>query len=334
MKYINKLLFFLILIISSLIAISATNWLTFWMSLEMNLIAFIPLIMTSKDKNSSEAMMIYFLVQSIGSMIMLMIVMINSLIMAPSNLINLMLTSGLMVSLLLKLGAAPFHFWLPELMNKLNWVNCTILMTWQKITPMIIINSIINLNQKMLFMTIILSVIVGAVGGLNQTSLRKIMAFSSINHLGWMLTFMMTQNSWMKYLIIYSIMIISACMFFNHYNIYYLTQLIFYSSSMMEKFTYIIIMMSMGGLPPFMGFLPKWMVIQSVMEYNMFNLLFILVMSSLLTLFYYLRLMSFLLLNYSTTVKWFVNININKQFLFTIISINLLFPLFCNINFY
>lgn len=88
-------------------------------------------------------------------------------------------------TLLLKNGAAPFHFWFPGVIEGLSWINGLILITWQKIAPLILISY--NINYNFFLISIILSIIIGALGGLNQTSLRKLIAFSSINHLGWIL---------------------------------------------------------------------------------------------------------------------------------------------------
>jgi NADH-ubiquinone oxidoreductase chain 2 len=88
--------------------------------------------------------------------------------------------------LLLKVGAAPFHFWFPGVAEGLSWDNLVVLITWQKAAPFILINYTVG-TSFLITTSIILSSLVGAVGGFNQVSLRKIIAFSSINHIAWML---------------------------------------------------------------------------------------------------------------------------------------------------
>nr|YP_009654862.1 NADH dehydrogenase subunit 2 [Pseudomictis brevicornis]QCI09430.1 NADH dehydrogenase subunit 2 [Pseudomictis brevicornis] len=329
----NKLLFLIILISSSLVTLSATNWLGMWMGLEMNLMSFIPLISKSKSKKSSQAMMIYFLSQSIGSITLLFSVLINSLVFLYPIMINELTTILIMISIMIKVGAAPFHFWLPEMMTNLNWPECMLLMTWQKVAPLTVLSNMMP-NNWFLYFSVTLSAIVGGVGGLNQTSLRKILAYSSINHLSWMMMFMSMNTCWYKYLIIYSTLIIMICILMKKKNAFFINQLISNSPSMMEKFTYTILLLSIGGLPPFLGFLPKWMVIQSMINSHMYLLMVFLMLLSLLTLFYYLRMMASYILSYSTTNKWITYKTPNKFMLSMFLLINLTLPVFMMTGFF
>nr|YP_010373837.1 NADH dehydrogenase subunit 2 [Cletomorpha raja]UPI55377.1 NADH dehydrogenase subunit 2 [Cletomorpha raja] len=329
----NKTLFLTILITSSLITLSANNWLGMWMGLEMNLMSFIPLISKTKNKKSSQAMMIYFLTQSIGSILFLFSILMNSLMFIYPKLINEFTSMLIMISIMIKVGAAPFHFWLPEMMSNLNWMECMLLMTWQKIAPLTVLSNMV-LNTWLLNLLILMSVMTGSISGLNQTSLRKILAYSSINHMGWMLAIMSTNTAWYKYLTIYSMLIIMICLLMNKKNAFFINQLVSSSPSMTEKITYTILLLSIGGLPPFLGFLPKWMVIQSMINSNMYLLMTIMMLFSLLTLFYYLRMMMSFILSYSTINKWVICKSPSKPLLFTFLSINLMLPVFTVIGFF
>nr|UPL65637.1 NADH dehydrogenase subunit 2 [Hydarella orientalis] len=326
----SKFLFMLILIFGSMITMSANNWLGMWMGLEMNLMSFIPFI-SNNNKNSSKAMMIYFISQSIGSIIMLFSIMMNMLILNES-LMNTLIKMMIMISIMIKVGAAPFHFWLPEMMANLNWTECFILMTWQKMAPLVILNNLMLINWFFYF-SVIMSSIVGSIGGLNQTSLRKMLAFSSINHLSWMMIPISMNMNWYKYLIIYTMCMMMICYFLNKKNTYYLNQLNF-SSFFMEKMVYSIMMLSIGGLPPFLGFLPKWMVIQYMMNSNLNLVLLIMMLSSLLTLFYYLRMISPMILTYSTMNKWSYYNPKNTFMIYFMLMINLSLPLISVISYF
>nr|UPI55364.1 NADH dehydrogenase subunit 2 [Manocoreus sp.] len=321
----SKILFYIILILSTMITMSANNWLGMWMGLEMNLMAFIPLISKSKNKKSSQAMMIYFLTQSIGSITLLFSIMINSLIFTVPELMNNLTKIMIMISVMIKVGAAPFHFWLPEMMSNLNWSECMIIMTWQKIAPLMILSNI-NPNNWFMYSVIILSASIGGVGGLNQTSLRKILAYSSINHLSWMMMFMSMSMNWYKYLIIYSLMIMMICLMMKKKNVFFINQLNSSSTSLTEKFMYMMMFLSIGGLPPFLGFLPKWMVIQSMINSELYLILIIMLLFSLLTLFYYLRLMTSYIMSYSIINKWMIKKSMNKELLLMSLLINLMLP--------
>nr|WDA95740.1 NADH dehydrogenase subunit 2 [Clanis bilineata] len=299
----NKMFFLFILFFSTMISISANSWFGCWIGLEINLLSFIPLISNSNNLLSSEASLKYFLTQSIASMNFLFSILIKMTLMKNfemNNFISIMINS----SLLMKMGSAPFHFWFPNISEGLSWFNNFILMTWQKITPMILLSY--YLNMKFLYIIIMINVMIGAIGGLNQTSLRKIMAFSSINNLGWMIfSIMISENLWMFYFFMYSFLI--SIMFFLFYilNMFFINQLFINNMKFMIKMNLLINFLSLGGLPPFIGFLPKWIIINFLMINKFYLLTFIMVMSSLITIFFYIRIIySSFLFNYFK-MKWF-----------------------------
>nr|QVV96009.1 NADH dehydrogenase subunit 2 [Coridius brunneus] len=322
----TKSVFLVMMIFGTLITISSNNWISMWMGLELNMMSFIPLIY-KKSSKSSEAGMMYFLIQSMSSMILMFsLLMMN---MWTDQMKYFIWLIGM--SLLIKLGAAPFHMWLPEMLTKLNWVSCFILLTWQKLAPMMMINNL-NYNNMIMMLSIITSVIMGAIGGLNQTSLRKIMGYSSINHLGWMLSMSKMQNKWIIYLIIYSMITLMICMMLNNYNLYYINQINMINLSMTEKLSFTMNMLSLGGLPPFLGFLSKWIVINTLMEDKMIFMLIIMVMTSMITLFYYMRMISMMMLSFQSVNKWMI-INNNNNYPMYMMMINMSLPFYMILNF-
>nr|NP_068642.1 NADH dehydrogenase subunit 2 [Triatoma dimidiata]AAG31608.1 NADH dehydrogenase subunit 2 [Triatoma dimidiata] len=328
----SMILFLTTMVLGTSIVISSETWLGMWMGLEMNLISFIPILYKSKNMSSSESCMIYFLIQSLGSMLMLISVLLNSSIMISPIMGEEFINMALLLSMMIKLGVPPFHFWFPEILEKMSWTSCAILMTWQKIAPLCVMSYIVN--NSILPIVITLTVIVGAIGGLNQTSLRKILGYSSINHMGWMIACMKFNNEfWMKYLMIYSIIVLMMTTLFNSYSSFFINQVINSSPSFMEKSLIIILFLSLGGLPPFIGFLPKWLVIQSMISSNSVTIMFIMIMSSLITLFYYLRLISSTLLIYSTSIKWNMNLKMNPNLTLLMITINISLPVIAMLNF-
>nr|YP_133758.1 NADH dehydrogenase subunit 2 [Dermatobia hominis]AAR16436.1 NADH dehydrogenase subunit 2 [Dermatobia hominis] len=303
----SKIMFFIILIMGTLISISANSWLGAWMGLEINLLSFIPLM--SDDKlMSTEASLKYFLTQALASSVFLFSVILFMLNSSKIN-SNFLMEMIIFSTLLLKSGSAPFHFWFPNVMEGLSWFNCLIMMTWQKIAPMMLMSYIIF--KPLIITSIILSSMIGALGGLNQTSLRKLMAYSSINHLSWMLMAMYNSNyTWMTYFMFYSFLSFVMIYMFNMFKISQINQLfslMFYSKSM--KFFLFFNLMSLGGLPPFLGFFPKWIVIQSLTINNQLFILTFMVMMTLITLYFYMRLSySAFMLNYYEN-NWLMNSN-------------------------
>nr|QHI41715.1 NADH dehydrogenase subunit 2 [Eudemis lucina] len=314
----NKMFFMFILFFSTLISISSNSWFGCWIGLEINLLSFIPLISNSKNLFASEASLKYFLIQSIASINLLFIVLMKMLFMKleMNNVISMLMNS----TLLMKMGSAPFHFWFPNIMEGLSWMNCFILMTWQKISPMILLSY--YFFDKFLMLILMINVIIGAIGGLNQTSLRKLLAFSSINNLGWMISsIMISENLWMFYFMFYSFLNMIMCLMFFTFNVYFINQLFIVNLNIMIKMSLMINFLSLGGLPPFIGFFPKWMVINFLMKNNFFILTFIFIMMSLIMLLYYIRIVySSLMFNY-LKLKWFkIKIKNNSFLMINLLS--------------
>uniref|UniRef100_UPI003000FAD1 NADH dehydrogenase subunit 2 n=1 Tax=Desmometopa sabroskyi TaxID=3118444 RepID=UPI003000FAD1 len=285
-----KLMFLFILMFGSIITISSNSWLGAWMGLEINLLAFIPL-MSDNNTNSSEAALKYFLTQALASAVLLFTIILMMFNLKTYLLNNNSFIQMMMLScFLLKMGAAPFHFWFPNIMEGMSWINSFILMTWQKIAPFMLTSYIIN--NYLIIICAILSTMMGALGGLNQTLLRKLMAYSSINHLGWMLSsLMLNEMLWMTYFLFYSFLSFNLILFFNLFKIFHIKQMfsLFFNSKIL-KFVTFMNLLSLGGLPPFLGFIPKWLVINSLTMNNHLFLNFMLIAFTLITLFFYLRI--------------------------------------------
>nr|UZC53676.1 NADH dehydrogenase subunit 2 [Ultragryllacris sp. 1 JL-2022a] len=327
---VSQFLFMTTLMGGTLISISANSWFSAWMGLEINLLSFIPLMTNPKNILSTEATLKYFLVQALASITFLFTTTLMQIYsnspLSPALINNLFITL-ISSTLLMKMGAAPFHFWFPGTMEGLNWKNCFILMTWQKIAPLVLLSYLVKMN---LFAStiVILSVMIGSLGGLNQTSLRKLLAYSSINHLGWMIAAMFCgENLWELYFLIYSFLTMTLILMFSTSQVFYINQnFMIYNKSQSFKLFLFLTLLSLGGLPPFLGFLPKWMVIQTLTSFNALPMCTLMVVMTLITLFYYIRLsFTAFLLNY-TQMKWNYilptnNISINFSSIFTSLSL-------------
>nr|YP_009443265.1 NADH dehydrogenase subunit 2 [Dendrolimus kikuchii]ATQ37404.1 NADH dehydrogenase subunit 2 [Dendrolimus kikuchii] len=311
----NKMFFMFILIFSTLISISSNSWFGCWIGLEINLLSFIPLISNSNNLLMSEASLKYFLTQSIASINLLFSILMKMILLKNfdlNNFLSIMINS----SLLMKMGSAPFHFWFPNIVEGLSWFNNFILMSWQKITPMILLSYYMNNNFLLIMMMV--NIMIGAIGGLNQTSLRKLMTYSSINNLGWMIfAIMISENLWIFYFTTYSFLISIMIFMFYNLNMFFINQLFINNMKSMIKINLFVNFLSLGGLPPFIGFLPKWIIINFLINNKMFLLSFIFIMMSLIMLFFYIRIIySSLMFNY-IKMKWFKTYFKNNFLLFT-----------------
>nr|AUR43929.1 NADH dehydrogenase subunit 2 [Palaemon modestus] len=281
----SLLMFSSTLVAGTVISISASSWFMAWLGLELNLLSFIPLIAPKHNTFSSEAAFKYFLIQALGS---------ATLLASVTTMLVFTSTPKILIfcSLMLKMAAAPLHFWLPTIMQGMSWSNCIILMTFQKIAPLVLTSYILcDQISLMLIAVSILSALMGGLGGLNQTLLRKLMAFSSINHMAWMLAAMSSStNLWVHYIFTYTVISLSLIMPLSYNQIFHIKQLANFSSSQFNKMLVFLSLFSLGGLPPFLGFLPKMMVITSLINQQFFVWSVILTMTALISLFYYVRL--------------------------------------------
>nr|CDL72627.1 NADH dehydrogenase subunit 2 [Cherax destructor] len=281
-----KISFVLTLISGTVLSISSSSWFAAWIGLELNLMSFIPLITSKKNQLQAEAALKYFLIQALGSAI----IILSSTLTLLQPMFALLAIS---LALLLKLGAAPFHSWFPQVMEGLDWSQAIILMTIQKLAPMFLISylSVSFYTHASLFLAAIGSAVVGALGGINQTSLRKILSYSSINHMSWMLIAMLiNETSWMIYFFLYALISTSVALYFLSTQSYFFPHLINSNTTPLSKIISVLSLYSLGGMPPFSGFIPKWIVTQEMITASFFFTLLVLLLSSLVTLYFYIRL--------------------------------------------
>nr|URX52748.1 NADH dehydrogenase subunit 2 [Kalotermes sp.] len=309
----NKILLSLTLIGGILISVSSNSWFGAWMGLEINLLSFIPLMSSQGNVYTTEAALSYFIIQALASSTLLFLVTMEALNNQTAPIDNNIHTYMIMTPLLLKTGAAPLHWWFPSVMEGLSWTNCLLMLTVQKIAPMMLISYLMSPNLIPL-MVILLSVSVGAMGGINQTSLRKILTYSSINHTGWMLTAMIGGDTlWLTYFMVYSLLTSTVTIITKAYNISFINQAMTVNKESTIKILLFMTLLSLGGLPPFIGFMPKWIVIQVMVSNNMMLIMITMVMMSLITLYYYLRICysSFIILHEEP--KWNIKIQPNSK---------------------
>nr|APX40733.1 NADH dehydrogenase subunit 2 [Smaragdina reyi] len=285
------MMFFLTMLAGSFIAISSHSWMGMWVGLEINLLSIIPLLSSSNNTNSAEATIKYFITQAMASNILLMSILMMTFMDELISPINSTLSMVTQSALFIKMGAAPFHAWFPEVMAGLSWMNCLLMLTWQKIAPMVILMNIFSQNL-FINLIIVMSALIGTILGINQINLRKIMAYSSINHISWMISTMLSMKSlWIMYFSIYSIISVNIILFLNFYWLNQLNQISMIMTN--SKFANIIFNMnffSLGGLPPFLGFLPKWLTIQYLIDSNNIFLAVFMTIITLVAMFYYLRI--------------------------------------------
>nr|AKL88037.1 NADH dehydrogenase subunit 2 [Bronchocela cristatella] len=306
--------------IGTIMVTSSNSWMLAWLGLELNSFAILPLISKTKHPRSIEAATKYFLTQSTASCLILFASTINAWQTGTWTITQMpdKLPSTLMlIALTMKMGAAPMHLWLPEVMQGTTLLTSLLISTWQKIAPMVLIFTTSNhLPSNITLIMGLLSTYLGGWGGMNQTHLRKMMAFSSIANMGWTLM-TLTSEPKMSMINIMTYMLLTTPTFIllaqtSTKTLQDMTTM--WTTSPTSSITLTFLLLSMAGLPPLTGFMPKLLILNELISQNMTAISIATTMASLLSLIFYLRI-SYLtsLLNTpsssTSTTKWRQNMN-------------------------
>nr|YP_009744375.1 NADH dehydrogenase subunit 2 [Oxyopes hupingensis]QIE13329.1 NADH dehydrogenase subunit 2 [Oxyopes hupingensis] len=283
----NFLLFIIMYLISFHLVMSGDDWFLIWMGLEVNMMMFIMLVYERYSIYNIESCLKYFFIQSMGSALLMGIFYLNK------DFINELMC--LVMSY--KIGAGPFFFWFPSICNGISWMSCFVLMCLQKIIPFILLTLFLSFC---LFFVIIVSLFFGVFGSFNQKDLKQLIAYSSVYHLGWMMMSMMSLNMfWMVYLIFYMMLIFPLVYFFGKVKVDSLLDVI----KMKYKKWFVLVMLSMAGMPPFLGFFLKWFAFISIFILEYFFWL-VLVFSSIVMFYIYYRVIYDVLMVFFSYSVW------------------------------
>nr|AAZ05470.1 NADH dehydrogenase subunit 2 [Artamus personatus]AAZ05478.1 NADH dehydrogenase subunit 2 [Artamus personatus] len=291
-----KLIFATSLLLGTTITISSNHWIMAWTGLEINTLAILPLISKSHHPRAIEAATKYFLVQATASALVLFSSMTNAWHTGQWDITQLTHPTSCLImtaAISIKLGLVPFHFWFPEVLQGTSLITGLLLSTAMKFPPMTLLYMTSqSLNPTLLTTMAILSAAMGGWMGLNQTQIRKIMAFSSISHLGWM-AIIITYNPKLTLLNFYLYTLMTATVFLTLNSIKVLklsTLMTTWTKAPSLSAIFLLALLSLAGLPPLTGFLPKWLIIQELTKQDMAPAAVMISLLSLLSLFFYLRL--------------------------------------------
>nr|ABB01012.1 NADH dehydrogenase subunit 2 [Sitta europaea]ABB01013.1 NADH dehydrogenase subunit 2 [Sitta europaea]ABB01014.1 NADH dehydrogenase subunit 2 [Sitta europaea]ABB01015.1 NADH dehydrogenase subunit 2 [Sitta europaea]ABB01016.1 NADH dehydrogenase subunit 2 [Sitta europaea] len=291
-----KLIFATSLLMGTTITISSNHWILAWTGLEINTLAILPLISKSHHPRAIEAATKYFLVQATASALVLFSSMTNAWHTGQWDITQLTHPTSCLIltsAIAMKLGLAPFHFWFPEVLQGSPLTTGLLLSTAMKFPPITLLYMTSqSLNPTLLTTMAILSTALGGWMGLNQTQTRKILAFSSISHLGWM-AIIITYSPKLALLnfYLYTLMTAAAFLTLNSMKVLKLSTLMTsWSKTPTLSAMLLLTLLSLAGLPPLTGFLPKWLIIEELTKQEMAPTATIISLLSLLSLFFYLRL--------------------------------------------
>nr|YP_008081010.1 NADH dehydrogenase subunit 2 [Plectropomus areolatus]AGD88860.1 NADH dehydrogenase subunit 2 [Plectropomus areolatus] len=277
------------------LALTSSHWLLAWMGLEINTLAIIPLMAQYHHPRAVEATTKYFLTQATGAAMLLFASTTNAWLSGQweiQQMTHPVPTTMIILALSLKTGLAPLHTWLPEVLQGLDLTTGLIMSTWQKLAPFALLLQMQPAHPAILVILGLTSTLVGGWGGLNQTHLRKILAYSSIAHLGWMiLVLQFSPSLTLLALMTYLVMTLSTFLVFK-LNKATSVNMLAISWTKTPTLTALtpLILLSLGGLPPLTGFMPKWLILQELTKQDLALTATLAAITALLSLYFYLRL--------------------------------------------
>nr|WMN13953.1 NADH dehydrogenase subunit 2 [Eumicrotremus orbis] len=274
---------------------ASSHWFMAWMGLEMNTLAIIPLMAQHHHPRAVEATTKYFLIQATGAATLLFASTTNAWLTGQWDIQQMhhpLPVTLITLALALKVGLAPLHSWLPEVLQGLDLTTGLILSTWQKLAPFTLLLQIHPTNSTLLVFLGLTSTLIGGWGGLNQTQLRKILGYSSVAHLGWMILILQFSPSLtLLTLFIYILMTFSTFLVFKLNSSTTINSL---ATSWAKAPTLMalapLMLLSLGGLPPLTGFMPKWLILQELTKQDLAATATLTALTALLSLYFYLRL--------------------------------------------
>nr|ABC84554.1 NADH dehydrogenase subunit 2 [Kinyongia boehmei] len=301
------------LVLGTIITTASHHWLSAWMGLVLNMLPMLVIIIKPKHPRAAEAATKYFLIQTIASTLILFSGAVNA---AQTGRWSISQTKDkyacamLLLALTMKTGAAPTYFWLPEVMQGVTTTTAMVIATWQKIAPITIMFTT-HLPPNLTMISGIMSIVVGGLGSINHTQLRKLMAFSSIANLGW------------------TMVILTIAPHIAIFNIFAYMMMLFPTFTLIQKMTLktlqdsmsawttsptmstllTLMLLTLAGLPPFTGFIPKLMILDKLATQDFIPIALTVAMTSLINTFFYIRTTYLITMTTppimaQSTVKW------------------------------
>ena len=309
-------------ILGVIIMISSYDLIIFYLGLELqSLCLYILAAFKKDDESSTEAGLKYFVLSALATCILLYGCSLIYGFTGSTNFINISQNLDksntgaifgvvfIIVGLAFKISAAPFHMWTPDVYHGSPTSVTAFFALVPKIAALCVFIrfmyvpflNIIDQWQSILFFLSVTSMILGAVAAIGQVNIKRLIAYSSIGHMGYVLAGLTTGNdlgvqSSLIYLVIYLIMSLGAfsCIFMmKRENIFYenINDLSGLSKNHpLYALSFLIILFSLAGIPPLAGFFAKLYIFIAVIEAKMYSLAIIGLLTTVVSAFYYLRL--------------------------------------------
>ena len=319
------ILFILFAILGSFVLISSDNFLTAFIGLELqSLSLYLMAAFNTKNLNSNEAGIKYFSLGALSSGFLLFgisMIYFDTASFTFQNLDNFSTISevGLalvLIALFFKVSAAPFHIWTPDVYEGSPTISTLFFATLPKFASLIFLFRIyheLNISKidslYYIFQIVCaISLLLGVYGAITQKIIKRLLAFSSINHIGFMLLAIMSyqymsEGTIFFYLIIYLITTFGVFSVIlnlrtSEGEITLLTGLNgLKASSRSKAISMLVFLFSLAGIPPFAGFFAKFFILSASINEGFYILSVIAVISSVIAAFYYLSVIKNMFFN-------------------------------------
>jgi NADH-quinone oxidoreductase subunit N len=357
-----------------MVLISANDFITFYLGLELQALSlYLLAALNRKSAKSSEAGMKYFILGCLSSGILLFGISLVYGFSGTTNfstLVDLYYTSHakpeipfavmfgfilVVTAMFFKISAAPFHMWSPDVYEGSATISTTFFATVAKFTAVIALIKLFSSLMihwqgvdKILILVAILSLAVGSFGAIFQKNLKRLLAYSSIGHVGFILLGIMIPgekgvSSSLLYILIYAIISIGSFGFLNLitsattdkesdeendkiFNISALSGLA--KTNPVMAFSLAVLMFSTAGIPPLAGFFSKFFILTALLSHGYLITAIVAVLFSVISAYYYLRIVKIMYFDEPTKVIELEQVSNIKVIIFATAIFNILFIFF------
>ncbi len=357
-----------------MVLISANDFITFYLGLELQALSlYLLAALNRKSAKSSEAGMKYFILGCLSSGILLFGISLVYGFSGTTNfsaLVDLYYNTNaipeipvavmfgfilVVTAMFFKISAAPFHMWSPDVYEGSATISTTFFATVAKFTAVIALIKLFSSLiihwygvDQILILVAVASLAVGSFGAIFQRNLKRLLAYSSIGHVGFILLGIMVPSekgvtSSLLYILIYAIISVGSFGFLNLissattdkesdeenekiFDISALSGLA--KTNPVMAFSLAALMFSTAGIPPLAGFFSKFFILTAILSHGYLITSIIAVLFSVISAYYYLRIVKIMYFDEPTKVMELENIGNVKSVIFVIAVVNIIFIFF------
>ena len=286
-----------------------------WLMLELNFICFVRLLRQEFRVANRNGNLYYFLIQRLGRVFILLRILI--FLIWNIKLFSLIFFSAI----LLKLGSAPFQFWYLKLIQKISWKNIWLLSVWQKFIPLILLKFS---SSVILILFGVINVLTRRLSSVKQKKIKKILGLSSLFSLGWVISVIVLSEIWLWFILGYGLVLINLILSLISTQLLSVENLESSLRNPINLLVFFLNLLIVRGIPPFIVFYLKILILSLLIEFSFFIVLIYLVISVFIIYIYLIIRFSLLtFLKARETSSKFTNIN--KVSIFNILLQGLIF---------